>query len=168
MINSMILAEKCNKIHRGVMLLIDTHLTLLGYPVKAEKFNEKGKPTEFYNLNEYQAKALILLMQNSKTVTQYKMQILDNTFDYSEFKNYSCRGYITHVCIYKHFDGTYFTCINKNPKGANLFYCSPGYVNGTSVECSTRYRFDLGHSFKADTLKLGEIIKYIESKGAIK
>lgn len=63
-----------------------------------------------------------------------------------------------------------FKDMNKNlfSPPANLFYCSPGYVNGTSVECSTRYRFDLGHSFKADTLKLGEIIKYIESKGAIK
>jgi|GEM_PF-4146890 hypothetical protein len=165
MIDSMILAEKCNKTHKSVMGLINTHMCLLGYPVKGVKDNEKGKSTEFYTLNMYQTMALILLMQNSSIINKYKMQILNNSFDYSEFRHYACRGYITHVCIYRQPDGTYFTGISKNPKGSNITYCSPGYVNGNSVECSTRYKFKLGPIFKADNDKLCEIIRYIEYRG---
>jgi len=168
MINSLILSEKCNKTHKSVIVLIEKYKDMLNNPKMDIKDNDKGKQTEYYFLTEYQTKLLIMLMQNSDVVIRFKVEILNNSFNYTEFTNYQLKGYITHVIILKNYDKTYSTSISKGPKKhGNTVYISPGFTNGNSVECSVRHNLKLGDRFKADKAKLNEIITFIEGKGKI-
>lgn len=76
---SLIIAEGVNYEHRTVLKLIREHekdFSDLGIITLGVRKSRRGKPTEYYSLNEGQVYFLMTLMQNNENVTRFKKELV--------------------------------------------------------------------------------------------
>jgi phage regulator Rha-like protein len=76
---SLVIAEGVKYEHRTVLKLIREHETSIkefGIITLGVRKSTRGKPTEFYNLNEPQVYFLLTLMKNNEQVTKFKINLV--------------------------------------------------------------------------------------------